>query len=352
MPAAAQTAPTNPAIPTATPTRYIGPSVVCSFRSPARTNARNGGLVACNRKTGSSTGLAIHFGMRSCPNGWVESYRSTGKERDSETGLDFFGARYMSSAQGRWSSPDVVNITNARLLSPSNTLNKYIYGGNNPLKFVDPDGRDITIFYTDEGPAGHWMMAASNPDTGDFGFRSFGPTDHSVLTMTKQAAGVAVPGTEAYALPSSADDLRQNYSSLTIQTTPEVAQAAINAIRSTGSSTYTLYLNNCTTACEAALREAGIHLSDLTPKEAWENLYARYSKEGLALKDAWYYGFWQLSRAYSLIPGISAAPHQHGIDYGNSRYGMNPFDFVTLQLKSMLGCTETWNASTNTLNCH
>ena len=32
--------------------------------------------------------------------------RFTGKERDAETGLDYFGARYMSSAQGRFTSPD------------------------------------------------------------------------------------------------------------------------------------------------------------------------------------------------------------------------------------------------------
>jgi RHS repeat-associated protein len=29
-----------------------------------------------------------------------------GKERDVETGLDYFGARYLSSAPGRWTSPD------------------------------------------------------------------------------------------------------------------------------------------------------------------------------------------------------------------------------------------------------
>ena len=32
--------------------------------------------------------------------------RSTGKERDAETGLDFFGARYMSASQGRFTSVD------------------------------------------------------------------------------------------------------------------------------------------------------------------------------------------------------------------------------------------------------
>jgi RHS repeat-associated protein len=30
----------------------------------------------------------------------------TGKERDAETGLDYFGARYFSGAQGRFTSPD------------------------------------------------------------------------------------------------------------------------------------------------------------------------------------------------------------------------------------------------------
>ncbi|MDQ2950032.1 MAG: hypothetical protein M3Y27_29535, partial [Acidobacteriota bacterium] len=64
-----------------------------------------------------------------------------------ESGLDYFGARYYGSALGRWTSPDRINLTNARLSNPTNTLNKYIYGGNNPLKYVDPDGQDITIYY-------------------------------------------------------------------------------------------------------------------------------------------------------------------------------------------------------------
>ena len=32
--------------------------------------------------------------------------RSTGKERDSESGLDYFGARYYASSMGRWISAD------------------------------------------------------------------------------------------------------------------------------------------------------------------------------------------------------------------------------------------------------
>jgi len=33
-------------------------------------------------------------------------FEFTGKERDAETGLDYFEARYFSGAQGRWTSPD------------------------------------------------------------------------------------------------------------------------------------------------------------------------------------------------------------------------------------------------------
>jgi RHS repeat-associated protein len=42
----------------------------------------------------------------------------TGKERDSETGLDYFGARYMSSAQGRFTSRDPIHIMKEKLVDP------------------------------------------------------------------------------------------------------------------------------------------------------------------------------------------------------------------------------------------
>jgi RHS repeat-associated protein len=63
----------------------------------------------------------------------------TGKERDAETGLDFFGARYYSGAQGRFTSPDQPLLAQ----EPANpqSWNLYSYGRNNPLKHVDPTGR-------------------------------------------------------------------------------------------------------------------------------------------------------------------------------------------------------------------
>jgi RHS repeat-associated protein len=69
--------------------------------------------------------------------------RSTGKERDAETGLDFFGARYFSGAQGRfttadWSAkPEAVPYST---LEDPQTLNLYSYVRNNPMARADADG--------------------------------------------------------------------------------------------------------------------------------------------------------------------------------------------------------------------
>ena len=38
--------------------------------------------------------------------GYDERFKFTGKERDSETGYDYFGARYYSSTIPQWLSPD------------------------------------------------------------------------------------------------------------------------------------------------------------------------------------------------------------------------------------------------------
>ncbi|MBZ5597357.1 MAG: RHS repeat-associated core domain-containing protein [Acidobacteriia bacterium] len=63
----------------------------------------------------------------------------TGKERDSESGLDNFGKRYDSSSLGRFMTTDPVVITTERLVNPQQ-LNLYAYVANNPLRFIDPTG--------------------------------------------------------------------------------------------------------------------------------------------------------------------------------------------------------------------
>lgn len=66
-----------------------------------------------------------------------------GKERDAETGLDYFGARYMSSAQGRFTSPDLPRV-DQHLRDPQ-SWNLYSYARNSPLRNRDPNGRIFGI---------------------------------------------------------------------------------------------------------------------------------------------------------------------------------------------------------------
>jgi RHS repeat-associated protein len=83
--------------------------------------------------------------------------RFTGKERDAESGNDYFDARYYSSAMGRFMSPDwstvPVPIPFADITNPQ-SLNLYAYVGNNPLTRFDSDGhvvvdQGITYVYYD-----------------------------------------------------------------------------------------------------------------------------------------------------------------------------------------------------------
>ncbi|WP_246473253.1 RHS repeat-associated core domain-containing protein [Treponema parvum] len=91
-------------------------------------------------------------------------YKFTAKEQDEETGLYYYGARYLDAKYSRWLSTDpavgeyipqtpvsdeakkynqslpgqggIFNIVNLQL---------YHYAGNNPVKYTDPDGKKLTL---------------------------------------------------------------------------------------------------------------------------------------------------------------------------------------------------------------
>jgi len=73
-------------------------------------------------------------------------YKFTGKERDNDSGefgLDYFGARYDASSMGRFMTPDWSPTPEAipyGELSNPQSLNRYAYVKNNPLRYTDPDG--------------------------------------------------------------------------------------------------------------------------------------------------------------------------------------------------------------------
>ncbi len=97
-----------------------------------------------------------------------QNYKFTGKERDSESGLDNFGARYDSSQYGRFMSPDPSGLFYASPMNPQ-SLNLYSYVGNNPLSFTDPTGLDC-VYLDDDQKSGSVLRGdcASDKDNGIF----------------------------------------------------------------------------------------------------------------------------------------------------------------------------------------
>ncbi len=70
---------------------------------------------------------------------WGTDYKFNAKELDNETGMYYYGARYYTPELSVWLSVDPLSDK-----YPSMT--PYNYCSNNPMKFIDPDGRDNVIF--------------------------------------------------------------------------------------------------------------------------------------------------------------------------------------------------------------
>jgi RHS repeat-associated protein len=75
----------------------------------------------------------------------TDHYEFTGKERDSESGLDNFGARYDASSLGRFMSPDPNQDSGFEHMDDPQSWNGYSYVRNSPTTGTDPDGRNYTI---------------------------------------------------------------------------------------------------------------------------------------------------------------------------------------------------------------
>jgi uncharacterized protein (TIGR02594 family) len=95
-----------------------------------------------------------------------DRFRFTGQERDGETGLDYFGARHLSSAIGRFLTPDPLGVVTASV--DPQQLNRHAYAGGNPVRYTDPTG---LIRISGGGLSQEWVDGVSplNPGRHDNG---------------------------------------------------------------------------------------------------------------------------------------------------------------------------------------
>jgi RHS repeat-associated protein len=104
------------------------------------------------------TGTVVHSQAYSPYGGvqqtWADSYdplaKFSGKERDAESELDYFEARYYDRGQYRFISVDP-KINFQTTWNDSQRLNLYVYCGNRPISFADPDGLSYLEYDNIEG---------------------------------------------------------------------------------------------------------------------------------------------------------------------------------------------------------
>jgi RHS repeat-associated protein len=127
-------------------------------------------LLGTSRVITTNTGVVCYDadfypfgGERAYTNTCPQNYKFEGKERDTETGNDDFGARYYSNRFGRWLSADwsavPAPVPYANLTNPQ-TLNLYAMVADDPESFADLQGHEAGYYYAHDGS----MIAPGDPN--------------------------------------------------------------------------------------------------------------------------------------------------------------------------------------------
>jgi RHS repeat-associated protein len=183
----------------------------------------------------------------------------TGKERDNETGLDYFEARYLRTANGRFTSVDphsiIAEATSPEefytFLSRPQNWNRYAYVTNSPLSTTDPDGRCPTCLiwlqqlavraapYADRAAqvASRWGNQAAQA-TSRYGQQAYvwatqffnSPTGQEVVQTAAELATGASAGPVS-ALPFRSGDVITREFSTGVGTVSMMAEAVVSGQR-------------------------------------------------------------------------------------------------------------------------
>ena len=281
----------------------------------------------------------------------------TDKERDNETGLDYFEARYYASTQGRFTSIDPYNIVMERqfatdakkaesqlttyLRNPQRWA-RYTYALNNPLLYTDPHGEDVTIYYRPaaEGAGstqdqGHILIYVRNDETGESAYFDY-IADGREATVTQ--------------LNQVTDKRLEAHASLTIETNANQEQSILNGVKAMYKSSPDFNLqglaqgglkqvlwdkseSTCASNSLKLLALGGINVgaTPQSPANVWTSAVLAYGKSHIEETGAERGIVWK--RKYDGLGSLRM----------NTEYGSDPRGQARTLDKSALGTTQTVN---------
>jgi RHS repeat-associated protein len=245
-------------------------------------------------------------GMKSSIGSDPNHFKFTGKERDTESNLDEFGARYYASSTGRFMTPDwaarATSVPYAVFGDPQ-SLNLYTYVENAPVNRVDADGHtiarqapaddDITTIMWDtkvddeaENGNGTTTLAQDTVTVEQVKGQGANVFDHAAISVNgQQAVGLeqktdsgtaAVEDKTTPGAVKAVDPKREVKDKAVIQVTPEQAAKIQKFLDNSKQNppNYNLYRSNCAQFCESALRAGGVKNvpNDVLPHRLVEDL--------------------------------------------------------------------------------
>jgi RHS repeat-associated protein len=192
---------------------------------------------------------------------FIYNLRFPGQYYLPESGLFSNGFRDCYDPQtGRYCESDPIGLGGG-------SYSTYVYVANNPIQFIDPFGRDLTVTLY-QGRADHIGIGVNSPLT--YGF--YPAADAAATLLDINVPGIEKP--DAGEIPID---------SITIHTDPQ-QDAAVQAFikdRMKNPGKYNLYHRNCATTVESALSSANLSSpNDTLPKSLFDWLKQKYPPHG------------------------------------------------------------------------
>jgi RHS repeat-associated protein len=186
----------NGLVATIEPTNGTRYTTADHLGSPRVITNSSGGVVSRHDYMPFGIEIGVTVGGRTAGMGYgvIDNVRQkfTQKERDNETGLDYFGARYYSSVQGRFTGPDKPFVDQDDFEPQS--WNLYVYTRNNPLRYIDEFGEEIVYASPElESLSNSLRKASSTYDAALKGYEGKGAPD---LTIQYGDAGIDANGVD------------------------------------------------------------------------------------------------------------------------------------------------------------